>query len=115
MERLQKVIASSGITSRRKAEELITAGKVFVNGEKVIDLGRKVSGNDVIVVDNVVINKEDKVYYLLNKPRNTVCSVSDEHNRKTVIDLIETDKRIYPVDDSIMIRQGFYYLLMMEI
>lgn len=97
MERLQKVIASSGITSRRKAEELITAGKVFVNGEKVIDLGHKVSGNDVIVVDNVVINKEDKVYYLLNKPRNTVCSVFDEHNRKTVIDLIETDKRIYPV------------------
>ena len=97
MERLQKVIAASGVASRRKAEELIVAGKVYVNGEKITELGTKVSGDDEIMVDGVLLRKEDKVYYLLNKPRQTVCTVSDEHNRKTVIDLINTDKRIYPV------------------
>ena len=97
MERLQKVIAASGVASRRKAEELIVAGKVYVNGEKITELGTKVSSDDEIMVDGVLLRKEDKVYYLLNKPRQTVCTVSDEHNRKTVIDLINTDKRIYPV------------------
>ncbi len=97
MERLQKVIAASGYTSRRKAEELIANGKVFVNGEKVTELGTKVSPSDDIVVNNVHLSKEEKVYYLLNKPRNVVCTVSDEFNRKTIIDLIDTNKRIYPV------------------
>lgn len=97
MERLQKVIAASGIASRRKAEELITAGKVYVNGEKVTELGTKVSGDDYITVNGVALHKEDKVYYLLNKPRGVVCTVSDDLNRKTVVDLINTNKRIYPV------------------
>lgn len=97
MERLQKVIASSGYTSRRKAEELILAGKVFVNGEKVTELGTKVSGNDDIVINGVHLGKEDHVYYLLNKPRGVISSVSDDHERKTVVDLINTDKRIYPI------------------
>ena len=98
MERLQKVIANSGYCSRRKAEELIKAGKVFVNGEKVVELGVKVSSNDAIMIDGKSINREeDKVYYLLNKPRGVISSSSDEKNRKTVVDLIDTDKRIYPV------------------
>lgn len=97
MERLQKVIAESGYASRRKAEELITQGKVFVNGERVRELGTKVSGDDVITINGVSISKEDKVYYLLNKPRQTVCTVKDEHDRRTVVDLIKTNKRIYPV------------------
>lgn len=97
MERLQKVIAQSGFASRRKAEELILAGKVFVNGEKVCELGTKVDGNDDIVIDGVHLGREDKVYFLLNKPRGVISSVSDEHNRKTVVDLINTDKRIYPI------------------
>ncbi len=97
MERLQKVIASSGITSRRKAEELILNGKVTVNGEKVITLGTKVKETDSIEVDGVKINKEEKVYYFLNKPREIICAVSDDKGRKTVIDLIKEDKRIYPV------------------
>ena len=98
MERLQKVIANSGYASRRKAEELISKGKVYVNGEKVTELGVKVSGEDAIVVEGNIINrKEDKVYYLLNKPRGVISSVSDDKGRKTVIDLIDTDKRIYPV------------------
>lgn len=97
MERLQKVIAESGYTSRRKAEELIMAGKVYVNGEKVTELGVKVSGDDLITVNGAVLSKEDKVYYLLNKPRGVVTTVSDELDRKTVLDFIDTDKRIYPV------------------
>lgn len=97
MERLQKVIAASGIASRRKAEELILAGKVSVNGEIVKELGIKVNGNDLICVNGKSINEEDKVYYLLNKPRGIISSSSDEHGRKTVVDLIKTDKRIYPI------------------
>ena len=98
MERLQKVIANSGYTSRRKAEELINLGKVFVNGKKVTEMGYKVSSDDVIEIGGKIINNnQDKVYYLLNKPRGVISSVSDDKNRKTVVDLIDTDKRIYPI------------------
>lgn len=97
MERLQKVIAESGYTSRRKAEELIKAGKVYVNGKKVCELGVKVAGDDLITIDGQVLSKEDKVYYILNKPRGVVTTVSDDKDRKTVMDYIDTDKRIYPV------------------
>lgn len=97
MERLQKIIANSGVCSRRKAEELIKQGKVKVDGEIVKVLGTTVSDKNVIEVNNVRINREEKVYYLLNKPRGVVTTTSDDKNRKTVIDLIETDKRIYPV------------------
>ena len=97
MERLQKVIAQSGVTSRRKAEELITSGKVKVNGNIVTELGTKVSSKDKIEVNNQIIEKEPKEYYILNKPRGYITSTSDEHHRKTVIDLIPTKARIYPV------------------
>lgn len=98
MERLQKVIANSGYCSRRKAEELIKCGKVFVNGKKVTELGTKASVNDAITIDGEAIKlEEDKVYYLLNKPRGVISSVSDDKDRKTVVDLIDTKKRIYPV------------------
>lgn len=98
MERLQKVIANSGYTSRRKAEELITAGHVQVNGNLITELGFKVNGNDIISIDGNIINKDiKKEYYLLNKPREVICSVSDDKGRKTVVDIIKTDSRIYPV------------------
>lgn len=97
MERLQKVIAASGVTSRRKAEELITQGKVMVDGVVINELGYKVNGNEEIIVDGIKINKEDKVYYLLNKPRGVVTTTSDEKGRKTVLDLIDDNRRIYPV------------------
>ena len=96
MERLQKVIAQAGICSRRKAEELIKDGKVKVNNE-VATLGMQVGSSDTITVCGKLIRKEEKVYFLLNKPRGVVCTASDDKNRKTVVDLIKTDKRIYPV------------------
>lgn len=98
MERLQKVIANSGYCSRRKAEDLIEQGKVLVNGELVTTLGTKVNGNDAIIVEGKILkNEEDKAYYLLNKPRGIISSSNDDKNRKTVVDLIDTDKRIYPI------------------
>ena len=98
MERLQKVIANSGYTSRRNAEELIKDGRVSVNGEIVTQLGTKVNPNDEILIDGEVLNKiEKKVYYILNKPRGVISSVKDDKGRKTVVDLIDTDLRIYPI------------------
>ena len=97
MERLQKVIAEAGIASRRKAEELIVSGKVKVNNKVVTKLGTKVNPSDKIEVDNKIIEKENKEYYLLNKPRGVITSTSDDKNRKTVTELIETNCRIYPV------------------
>ena len=97
MERLQKVIAASGVASRRKAEELIKDGKVKVNGKVITELGTKVDSKDTIEVNNKIIEKELKEYYLLNKPRGVITSTSDDKGRKTVIDLIDTTARIYPV------------------
>lgn len=98
MERLQKVIALSGYCSRRKAEELISKRQVKVNGEFVTQMGYKVNFNDFIEVEgNPLNNTEEKVYYLLNKPRGIVATTKDDKGRKTVVDLIKTDKRIYPV------------------
>ena len=97
MERLQKVIAEAGVASRRKAEELIVSGKVKVNNKIVTKLGTKVNPSDQIEVDNKIIEKENKEYYLLNKPRGVITSTSDDKNRKTVTELIETNCRIYPV------------------
>ncbi len=97
MDRIAKVIANSGFCSRRKAEELISQGKVMVNGNVINELGMKVDGNDIITVSGKAIKREEKEYYLLYKPSGVVTTTSDEKNRKTVVDLIETDKRIYPV------------------
>ena len=98
MERLQKVIASSGYCSRRKAEELIVEGKVKVNGKVITELGTKVDYNDTVLVNGKPLNnKEEKTYYILNKPRGVVTTVKDEKDRKTVMELIPNDKRVYPV------------------
>ena len=97
MERLQKVIANSGYTSRRKAEDLITAGKVKVNDKIVTELGTKVTSKDIIYVEGKLIQREEKVYYVLYKPEGYVSTTSDEFGRKTVLDLVPNSKRIYPV------------------
>ena len=98
MERLQKYIANSGYCSRRKAEELIIQGKVYVNGNKVTELGTKIEDNDNVMVEGVQLSKNNnKEYYLLYKPRGYICSAKDEKGRKVVTELIDTKERIYPV------------------
>lgn len=97
MERLQKVIANSGYCSRRKAEELILNGKVKVNGEVVNTLGSKVSYSDTIIINGVTLKLEPKEYVLLYKPRGVVSSVHDDKGRKTVVDIVESENRLYPV------------------
>jgi len=97
MERLQKIIANSGYCSRRKAEELIEKGKVSVNGETITDLGTKANISDTIIVEGKKLELENKEYILLYKPRGIVSTTNDEKGRKTVIDLIETENRLYPV------------------
>ena len=97
MERLQKVIAASGYTSRRKAEELISNGKVKVNGKTVTEMGIQVSTKDIIEVEGKILNKENKEYILLYKPRGVVTTTDDDKGRTTVMDLVDTTKRLYPV------------------
>lgn len=97
MERLQKYLSECGVASRRKSEELILQGKVKVNGKIVKELGTKVSDSDDIEVNGVYVKREEKEYYILNKPEKTICSVSDEKGRLTVVDLIDTKEKIFPV------------------
>lgn len=97
MERLQKVIANSGYCSRRKAEELISSGLVKVNGKIVTELGTCVDSEAVITINGKSLVIEAREYVLLNKPRGVVTTTHDEKGRKTVLDLIKTDKRLYPV------------------
>ena len=97
VERLQKIIANSGYCSRRKAEELILSGKVSVNGEVINTLGSRASYSDTIIINGVTLKLEPKEYILLYKPRGVVSSVSDDKGRKTVVDIVESENRLYPV------------------
>jgi pseudouridine synthase len=99
-ERLQKIIAEAGITSRRKAEELIVQGRVSVNGHLVTELGSKADpARDRIVVDGRPLSRKGRrQYLLLNKPPGYVSTVSDPQHRATVISLVRDIKeRVYPV------------------
>lgn len=95
-ERLQKILSQAGIASRRESEELIKKGRVVVNG-KVAKLGDKASFKDEILVNGKPIQEEEKVYFLLNKPPKTVCTLKDNFNRTIVTDLIDTPYKIFPV------------------
>lgn len=98
MERLQKVIARAGIASRRKSEELIKEGRVKVNGKVVTELGLKVTPTDRVEVNEIQIEKEEPVYFLLYKPRGVISSVNDDKGRKVVTDFFpHLKERIYPV------------------
>ena len=97
--RLQKILASSGVASRRKAEELIAAGRVTVNG-RVARLGDSaVPGKDTIALDGKPLGKsEKKIYLALHKPRGFVTTLHDERGRKCVAQLVEdVGERVYPV------------------
>lgn len=98
LERLQKVIAEAGIASRRKAEKMIVAGRVRVDGKVVTKLGTKVETFSNITVDGEPIERESLHTYLFYKPRGVVSTANDDKGRKTVVDFFEdVPYRIYPV------------------
>lgn len=97
--RLQKYLANAGITSRRKAEELILQGRVMVNGSIVDKLGSKISEGDVVVCDGrEVALTVDHTYIMMNKPKGYITTVRDQFSRPSVMDLLQSEhKRLYPV------------------
>jgi 23S rRNA pseudouridine2605 synthase len=100
LERLQKIIAAAGVASRRRAEELIAAGRVTLNGKKVTEQGTKADAeHDEICVDGNHIPRVQKLqYFLVNKPKGCVTTVSDPEGRKTVMQLLpDCPERVYPV------------------
>lgn len=98
-ERLQKYMASCGIASRRKCEELILQGKVKVNDVLITELGTKINiEKDIVKYNGKIIKpEEEKVYIMLNKPEGYITSVKDEKGRKTVLDIVKVKQRIYPI------------------
>lgn len=98
-ERLQKYMARCGVASRRKCEELILSGKVKVNNKIINELGVKINSEiDIVYYEGKVIRPEEKkVYIMLNKPEGYITSVKDEKGRKTILDLVKVNERIYPI------------------
>lgn len=99
LERLQKILAQAGVASRRKCEEMIKAGMVEVNGEKVTELGVKANpATDTITVNGKPIRSEKKLYLMLNKSKGVITSAQDPQGRKVVSDFLPGIKeRVYPV------------------
>lgn len=97
--RLNRYISNSGICSRREADDLISGGYVSVNGEKITELGVKVSYKDQVKVKGKIIMPEKEVYVLLNKPKDYITTLDDPYAKKTVIQLVREacPERIYPV------------------
>ncbi|MGP8214378.1 MAG: pseudouridine synthase [Bacteroidia bacterium] len=97
--RLNKYIADTGYCSRRKADELIFAGRVTINGHLIIEPGYRVQDRDVVNVEGTKLREVHKCYILLNKTKDVISTVADERGRKTVMDLIKgaTKDRVYPV------------------
>ena len=109
-ERLQKFLARAGVASRRKAEDLITAGRVTVNGE-VAKLGSKVDEGDEVSVDGKTVRgQQTTVTYMLNKPRGYVTTVDDERGRKTVMELLPDIPGLHPVGRLDMESEGLLLL-----
>ena len=106
-ERLQKYLASAGIASRRKCEELILQGKIEVNGKIITELGTKVTEHDVVKYNGKIVEpEEEKVYILLNKPIGYVTTAHEQFGRDKVLDLVKINKRIVPVGRLDMYTSG---------
>ncbi len=94
--RLNRYLASAGVGSRRAVDELIRAGRVTVNGE-VGELGAAVGDGDVVAVDGLPVAPQELAYLMLHKPSGVVTTASDPQRRRTVVDLVESPQRVYPV------------------
>lgn len=95
--RINKYLASCGVASRRECDELISQGRVYINGSPA-PVGVDVSDGDVVTVDGKEVSVKKNEYYILNKPKGYICSVRDDKGRKTVLDLMPQNVgRIYPV------------------
>jgi 23S rRNA pseudouridine2605 synthase len=96
--RLNKYLASCGVGSRRKVEELIVTGRVDINNKTVIDLSYQINEEtDHVMVDGQKLSPRRHIYFLLNKPKGVITTTADEKNRQTVVDLIDTKDIIFPV------------------
>ncbi len=89
--RLNRFLARAGVASRREADDLITAGRVAINGKPVTELGSKVTPADRVTLDGRAVSPRGPVYILLNKPRDTITTTDDEKGRRTVMDIVGAD------------------------
>jgi 23S rRNA pseudouridine2605 synthase len=97
-ERLQRILAAHGIASRRSSEQMIVEGRVSVNGKTVTELGSKADPTrDAIRVDGHLLRPQPHRYLALNKPAGYITTMSDERGRRTVMDLVQVQQRVYPV------------------
>ncbi|MCL1912870.1 MAG: rRNA pseudouridine synthase [Eubacteriaceae bacterium] len=111
--RINRYLAKSNVAARRKCDELVTSGRVKVNGEVVVQLGFDVSQGDIVEVDSKVVSPDlNYVYYMLNKPRGVISASSSTHGDTTVVDLIKggSGQRIYPVGRLDKDSEGLIFL-----
>lgn len=109
--RINKFIANAGVCSRRNADVIIAQGRVKVNGQVVTELGMKITDEDIVEVDGKKICLEtNKVYIMLNKPKGYVTTVKEQFNRPSVLDLVNTHERIFPVGRLDMDSEGLILL-----
>ena len=96
--RLNKFLAHAGVASRRKCDEYIESGKVQVNGKKVTDFSYQVQLDDMVLCDRrLVENSNERIVYLLNKPKGYICTNLDTHDRKKVVDLLPSTQRLFTI------------------
>jgi 23S rRNA pseudouridine2605 synthase len=96
--RINKFLADSGVSSRRKVEELIKEGRVEVNGKVITDLSIKVDPEkDIVALDGEKLHQKKHIYILMNKPAGVITSTADEKKRKTVIDILDIREKVYPI------------------
>lgn len=111
MERIQKILAQAGIASRRRAEEMILAGRVRVNGQVINELGAQADPeNDAILVDNHPVAIESKAYYVLNKPRGYISDRDDTADNKTALDLVPDGRRLFAAGRLDLMSEGLLFL-----
>ena len=109
--RLNKYIANAGVCSRRKAEEYILNGRVSINGKTITELGTQVESGDSVCIDGKEIKIEErKIYIILNKPKGYVTTSSEQFKRKSVLDIVKVEERVYPVGRLDMDSEGLLLL-----